>query len=414
MQTSIPIPQSYVMQVPAPKETPERDAFYAKLHAFRDEIGEPIQRLPTLGFKELDLCVLYKEVVKRNGIDSVIAKKQWKEVAEALQLPSSCTDSGFRLRLHYKKYLEAFERKFYTPPPRCEPSSKSKECKLPKDKDSTKKEAVEKSSSSVTSSASVVTDLAEENHSSGSSARSSAITASTAEATSKGLKPSSLSSRSVELRKSSAIVKKKKRSNPITSPKTIIRGDAKDSIKLTKAVNVVNTPNSTAEKENESTHTGQDTKVAAGPSVSQNMDSSSDKQSHQTKEQIAQPSAPSSISGEKKVESSQETQREKPAAAKTTLSASERAYGNLSVLEAAVNAVDLDRKIAKRKNRVDFSVLEDSTLKRYAKVYDVADNCKAKSKKELADQVSAHFSATPLDGGEQEALLRFIQAVRRV
>lgn len=99
-----------------PTAASERDSFYRKLHAFRDAIGEPIQRLPTLGFKELDLCALYKEVTKRHGIDAVIAKKQWKEVAEALQLPSSCTDSGFRLRLHYKKYLEAFERKFYTPP----------------------------------------------------------------------------------------------------------------------------------------------------------------------------------------------------------------------------------------------------------------------------------------------------------
>lgn len=105
---------------PAPSE---REAFYAKLHTFREEIGEPIQRLPTLGFKELDLCVLYREVTKRNGIDSVIANKQWKEVAEALQLPSSCTDSGFRLRLHYKKYLEAFERKFFSPaPPRGTPN----------------------------------------------------------------------------------------------------------------------------------------------------------------------------------------------------------------------------------------------------------------------------------------------------
>lgn len=60
---------------------------------------------------------MYKEVIARRGIDAVIAKKQWKEVAEALQLPSSCTDSGFRLRLHYKKYLEAFERKFFQVPP---------------------------------------------------------------------------------------------------------------------------------------------------------------------------------------------------------------------------------------------------------------------------------------------------------
>lgn len=112
--SGLPTPIGAPPGAPAPSE---REAFYAKLHTFREEIGEPIQRLPTLGFKELDLCVLYREVTKRNGIDSVIANKQWKEVAEALQLPSSCTDSGFRLRLHYKKYLEAFERKFFSPTP---------------------------------------------------------------------------------------------------------------------------------------------------------------------------------------------------------------------------------------------------------------------------------------------------------
>lgn len=65
----------------------------------------------------MDLWVLYKEVTRRRGVDAVIAKKQWKEVADALQLPASCTDSGFRLRLHYVKYLEPFERAHFIPPP---------------------------------------------------------------------------------------------------------------------------------------------------------------------------------------------------------------------------------------------------------------------------------------------------------
>mmetsp|Transcript_5673 Transcript_5673/g.11943 ORF Transcript_5673/g.11943 Transcript_5673/m.11943 type:complete len:297 (+) Transcript_5673:265-1155(+) len=94
-----------------------RIQFYHDLHNFMAATGNPIQRLPTLGFKELDLWVLYNEVVKRRGIDAVIAKKQWKEVADALDLPASCTDSGFRLRLHYIKYLEAFERAHFVPPP---------------------------------------------------------------------------------------------------------------------------------------------------------------------------------------------------------------------------------------------------------------------------------------------------------
>eukprot|EP00188_Purpureofilum_apyrenoidigerum_P001401 Plantae.Rhodophyta-Purpureofilum_apyrenoidigerum.ctg17676.p1 GENE.Plantae.Rhodophyta-Purpureofilum_apyrenoidigerum.ctg17676~~Plantae.Rhodophyta-Purpureofilum_apyrenoidigerum.ctg17676.p1 ORF type:complete len:314 (+),score=48.51 Plantae.Rhodophyta-Purpureofilum_apyrenoidigerum.ctg17676:323-1264(+) len=99
------------------QENEERIRFYHDLHNFMSSIGQPIQRLPTLGFKELDLWVLYKEVTRRRGVDAVIAKKQWKEVADALQLPASCTDSGFRLRLHYVKYLEAFERAHFDPPP---------------------------------------------------------------------------------------------------------------------------------------------------------------------------------------------------------------------------------------------------------------------------------------------------------
>lgn len=101
----------------APSGDDERARFYARLHAFRARIRQPIARLPTLGFKELDLWTLYREVTRRRGIDAVIARKQWKEVADALNLPSSCTDSGFRLRLHYKKYLEAYERAYFVPPP---------------------------------------------------------------------------------------------------------------------------------------------------------------------------------------------------------------------------------------------------------------------------------------------------------
>mmetsp|Transcript_15454 Transcript_15454/g.63046 ORF Transcript_15454/g.63046 Transcript_15454/m.63046 type:complete len:321 (-) Transcript_15454:127-1089(-) len=91
--------------------------FYHDLHEFMASVGQPIQRLPTLGFKELDLWVLYKEVTRRRGVDAVIAKKQWKEVADALNLPASCTDSGFRLRLHYTKYLEQYEKAHFKAPP---------------------------------------------------------------------------------------------------------------------------------------------------------------------------------------------------------------------------------------------------------------------------------------------------------
>ncbi|KAA8494325.1 AT-rich interactive domain-containing protein 3A [Porphyridium purpureum] len=107
-------------------DSQERYQFYTDLHRFMASIGSPIQRLPTLGFKELDLWVLYREVTSRRGIDAVIAKKQWKEVADALNLPASCTDSGFRLRLHYVKYLEPYERAHFQPPREFSPPPSSR------------------------------------------------------------------------------------------------------------------------------------------------------------------------------------------------------------------------------------------------------------------------------------------------
>lgn len=115
--TSIVQTSTYLESAVNSRDGAQRLQFYHDLQEFMASIGNPIQRLPTLGFKELDLWILYKEVTKRRGVDAVIAKKQWKEVADALNLPASCTDSGFRLRLHYTKYLEQYERSHFTPPP---------------------------------------------------------------------------------------------------------------------------------------------------------------------------------------------------------------------------------------------------------------------------------------------------------
>lgn len=316
--------QRYVVP---PKEIPERDTFYSKLNAFRDEIGEPIQRLPTLGFKELDLWVLYKEVVKRNGINSVIARKQWKEVAEALQLPSSCTDSGFRLRLHYKKYLQAFERKCFTP----KPSTDLKKHK--------KLDKMDRASSTV-STESLLTDLAGEN--SGSSASRAS--------------PPPVS----HIKKRDRTIRKKKRSAAKPDKRKIVVQESekpKDEVlKTSPILRPMSSPRQRPRPDPE-TQNEKDDRITRGSN---------------------------GIEKTRKL-----------------------GHANLSVLEAAVAAVDRQRR---KVNRVDFSVLDNSTLQRYAKAYHVRQ---PEDKKELADKVSAHFSATPLRGGEQETLISFIRAIRR-
>ena len=347
--------QPYPALVP-PKEIPERDTFYAKLHAFRDEIGEPIQRLPTLGFKELDLWVLYKEVIKRNGIDAVIAKKQWKEVAEALQLPSSCTDSGFRLRLHYKKYLQAFERKYFNPQPNTDIKKSKKADKLDKlDR-----------ASSLLSSDSAATNLAGEN--SGTSSTPS----------------------SNEGAKREKSVKKKKRPPTKSAEKR---------------------KNLTAQQQQHrkpSEHVLKTSPLSTPQSPSRTHPSASFRTSQLEKTE----SLPASGGIRKKVSS---PSRRTPAS-----------YANLSVLEAAVAAVDRERSASHSnssntssakiespvRNHVDFSVLDNNSLQRYAEVYQVR-HAEKSDKRALAEKVAAHFRSTPLVVDERETLIRFIRAIRR-
>lgn len=95
---------------PAPNASPS-DNFYAEVAQLQEAAGTPFVKVPTVGMKTLDLFVLYQEVAKRGGMHEVVSKKLWKAVAATLQLPTTCTDYGFRLRRHYERYLLAYERK---------------------------------------------------------------------------------------------------------------------------------------------------------------------------------------------------------------------------------------------------------------------------------------------------------------
>ena len=75
--------------------------------------GTPITRVPTLGHSELDLYALYQAVTEQGGVENVIIRKAWRQIAEELLLPASCTDSGFRLKLHYCNYLYPYERRYF-------------------------------------------------------------------------------------------------------------------------------------------------------------------------------------------------------------------------------------------------------------------------------------------------------------
>lgn len=105
-----------VMTMDSPDEAREREAFSMDLHRFCAEVGKPLSKIPIMGYKELDLFQLYKEVVARGGFNEVVRRvgtwsKIWKRLSN---FDPSITDSSFRLRKNYERYLLEYE--FYCHP----------------------------------------------------------------------------------------------------------------------------------------------------------------------------------------------------------------------------------------------------------------------------------------------------------
>lgn len=85
------------------------EAFLRDLHAFMERIGQPILKMPSLGYQELDLLRLFKLVLARGGMDEVTRKQEWKLVYQDLGLSTMSTSASYNTRTNYKKYLYLYE-----------------------------------------------------------------------------------------------------------------------------------------------------------------------------------------------------------------------------------------------------------------------------------------------------------------
>jgi hypothetical protein len=84
--------------------------FKNELLKFNTLHGRENFKVPQIGGKELNLYMLFKEVISRGGSHQVSENKQWKEIVNALELPASCTSASFTLRNHYSKCLHSYEQ----------------------------------------------------------------------------------------------------------------------------------------------------------------------------------------------------------------------------------------------------------------------------------------------------------------
>nr|XP_020446185.1 AT-rich interactive domain-containing protein 5A isoform X2 [Monopterus albus] len=89
----------------------EEKAFVSSLHSFMKDRGTPIERIPHLGFKQINLWRIYKAVEKLGGYDSVTARRLWKKVYDELGGSPGSTSAATCTRRHYEKHSKGEEDK---------------------------------------------------------------------------------------------------------------------------------------------------------------------------------------------------------------------------------------------------------------------------------------------------------------
>ncbi|CAL1538842.1 unnamed protein product [Lymnaea stagnalis] len=95
------------------KVSTEEQAFLIGLHKFMHDAKMPIGRIPSLGFKQIDLFYFYKQAEKLGGYDAITHKRMWKHLYDKLGGNSSNTSAATCTRKHYERLLLPYERHLY-------------------------------------------------------------------------------------------------------------------------------------------------------------------------------------------------------------------------------------------------------------------------------------------------------------
>ncbi|BES99283.1 AT rich interactive domain 5B (MRF1-like) [Nesidiocoris tenuis] len=84
--------------------------FMGLLHNFMKKRNTPINKIPVVGFKEVNLYKLHRKVRELGGYDVVTAGRLWKVVYEVMGGDLACTSAATLSRRHYEKLLLPYER----------------------------------------------------------------------------------------------------------------------------------------------------------------------------------------------------------------------------------------------------------------------------------------------------------------
>ncbi|KAK2513081.1 Arid5a, partial [Columba guinea] len=103
-------PDKPVEENPPRGEKEEEEAFLVSLYKFMKERHTPIERIPHLGFKQINLWKIYKAVEKLGDYELVTGRRLWKNVYDELGGSRGSTSAATCTRRHYERLLLPYVR----------------------------------------------------------------------------------------------------------------------------------------------------------------------------------------------------------------------------------------------------------------------------------------------------------------
>ncbi|XP_010875939.2 AT-rich interaction domain 6 [Esox lucius] len=94
---------------PSEQEEELGETFLKELYTYMKKRNTPIERIPHLGFKQIDLFMMYKTVKSFGGYHQVTAQQMWKQVYNILGGNPRSTSAATCTRRHYEKLLLPYE-----------------------------------------------------------------------------------------------------------------------------------------------------------------------------------------------------------------------------------------------------------------------------------------------------------------
>ncbi|KAG7515346.1 AT-rich interactive domain-containing protein 5B-like [Solea senegalensis] len=93
---------------------PEEQLFLDQLFSFMDRSGSPILKVPNLGFKKIDLFLMFSVVKRLGGHKKVTADRLWKVVYNELGGCPGSTSAATCTRRHYERLILPYEEHLRT------------------------------------------------------------------------------------------------------------------------------------------------------------------------------------------------------------------------------------------------------------------------------------------------------------